>query len=207
MKRLLYSLLLATLSLTQTVAQLRPYREDERKFFTDFGVGVGVFKAGNAYTVNPLLMTNTRLGWQMYFSPQYIVSRRLNVGAKIGGIFRPKFNDLESNSVVQPKFTPWGLAFMDFHLGQGGRRSALFVGLGAGVTHIGSMEAKRNDTKETFMLRRRDRDVFATIVPRLGIAFREIKIQGEYFVTTPFNPDFISLSITGTIPTGKKRYY
>lgn len=209
MKPILCTLLILTCYYRQSLAQtsLRPYQEDERRFFTDFGVGVGVFKAGNAYTVSPLLITNTRLGWQMYVSPQYILSPRLNVGMKVGGIFRPKYDDLESNSIIQPKFTPWGLAFVDFYLGKGERNSALYIGLGGGVTHIGSMEAKSNDTRQTFMLRRRDRDVFATIVPRAGIAFREIKIQAEYFVTTPFNPDFVSLSILGTIPTGKRKYY
>jgi hypothetical protein len=186
----------------------RPYQTDERRFYLDAGVGGGLLKSSSAYSFkSPIFLPNTGLGWQMYIAPQYLLSDRINLGVKMGGVFRPKFEDLETNSVVQPKFTPFGLLFADYYLGSAERNSRMYIGLGGGVTYIGSQEAYNKDTRKVFYFRRRDRDAFATIVPRFGIAFREFKVQAEYFVTTPYNPDYFSITIMGTLALGRSRYF
>ncbi|GAB2802139.1 hypothetical protein GCM10027275_55550 [Rhabdobacter roseus] len=185
----------------------RPY-EDERRFYLDVGVGGGVSKASRAYAVQPLFLANTRLSWQVFAAPHYIVSERLNLGLQLGGVFRPKFDDAESNSTLQGKFTPYGVLFADYYLGAGGyKRVRPYLGFGVGATYIGELEARHNQTDAVYYLRRKDRDVFLTLVPRVGVAFRELKVQAEYLVTTPFNPDIFCLTLISTIPLGRPRYY
>ena len=185
----------------------RPY-EDERRGYMEIGVGAAASKAGAAYTVSPVFLKDTRLGWQVFFSPQYIVSERINLGVKLGGVFRPKFFDMESNSQLEGKFTPYALPFADLYFGGGQRGLArFFVGVAAGATYIGKLEARHALTDETYYLRRRDRDIFLTVAPHVGVVFGDLKISVEHIVTTPFNPDITSIILSNTFPMGRRRYY
>ncbi|HEV7351225.1 hypothetical protein [Telluribacter sp.] len=203
---LLLPALLGTFAVYAQSSQ-RPY-EDERRLYVEVGVGAGLSKASRAYSINPLFLPKTRLGWQVYLAPQYLITDRINLGLRLGGVFRPKFDDPESNSVLQGKFTPYGLAFADYYLGSSGSKSAkFFLGMGVGATYIGELEARHNQTNQVYLLRRQERDVFLTLVPRAGVAFRDFKIQVEHLVTTPFNPDITSITISSMIPVGRPAYY
>jgi hypothetical protein len=185
----------------------RPY-QDERKGYMEIGVGAAASKAGAAYTVSPAFLKNTRLGWQVFLAPQFLLTQRVNLGIKLGGIFRPKFYDQESNSQLQGKFTPFALPFADLYLGGRTYRSARFlVGISAGATYIGKLEARDVTTDQVYDLRRRNRDIFLTVAPHIGLVFGDLKIQVEHIVTTPFNPDITSITLSNTIPLGRRRYF
>lgn len=174
----------------------------------EIGVGAAASKAGAAYTVNPAFLKNTRLGWQVFLAPQFLLSKRINVGIKLGGIFRPKFYDEESNSQLQGKFTPFALPFADLYLGSKKYHSARFlIGIAAGATYIGKLEARNIKNDVVYDLRRRNRDIFLTLAPHIGVIFGDLKIQVEHIVTTPFNPDITSLTLSNTIPMGRRRYF
>jgi len=83
----------------------RPYQA-ERKSYMEIGVGAVASKAGAAYTVSPVFLKNTRLGCQVFLASQFLLSKRINMGIKLGSVFRPKFYDKESNSQLQGKLTP-----------------------------------------------------------------------------------------------------
>ncbi|TDB68970.1 hypothetical protein [Arundinibacter roseus] len=203
-----YLLLIFFIAETATAQSFeRPY-QDERRAYMEIGVGAGASKAGAAYTVKPLFLENTRLGWQVFLAPQVIVSPRINLGLRLGGVFRPKFTDLESNSELQGKFTPYGLLFGDYYFGAPGKRNTrFFIGLGGGGTYIGKLEARHLQTDEAYFLRRKDQDIFLTIVPRAGVVIGDLKIQVEHIVTTPFNPDITSITLSNTIPMGRRKYF
>ncbi|WP_428655761.1 hypothetical protein [Runella sp.] len=190
-----------------------PIEQDERRLWLDVGVGPGVLKAGSAYSFKPLFLPKVGLGWQIFVTPHYIVSERLNLGLKLGGVFRPKFEDAESNSIIQPKFTPYGLASIDFFLTPAYRswgapaKTRFYIGLNAGISYFGELEAKDLVTEQTYKLRRRGKDMFLTVAPRIGVSIGEIKLEIEHIVTTPFNPDFTSFTISTGIPLGISRYY
>lgn len=190
-----------------TLAQefTRPY-QDERRGYMEVGVGVAASKAGAAYTISPVFLKDIRLGWQVFFTPQFIVSPHINVGVKLGGVFRPKFFDIESNSQLQGKFTPFVLPMADFYFGSGGS-ARFFIGVAVGATYIGKLEARDTVNYESFYLRRRDRDIFLTVAPHVGVVFGDLKISVEHIVTTPFNPDITSLTLSNTIPMGRRRFF
>lgn len=209
MRTLYLTLLSISLFLGSAKAQdfKRPY-QDERKGYMEIGVGAIASKAGAAYTVSPAFLKNTRLGWQVFLAPQFLLSQRINMGIKLGGAFRPKFYDQESNSQLQGKFTPFALPFADLYLGGKTYRSARFlIGIGAGATYIGKLEARNVTTEEVFDLRRRNRDIFLTVAPHIGVVFGDLKIQVEHIVTTPFNPDLTSITLSNIIPMGRRRYF
>ena len=183
----------------------RPY-QDERRGYMEIGVGVTASKAGAAYSVSPVFLKDTRLGWQVFFTPQFIVSPHINLGVKLGGVFRPKFFDVESNSQLQGKFTPFVLPIADLYFGSGGS-ARFFIGVAAGATYIGKLEARDAVTDDTYYLRRRDRDIFLTVAPHVGVVFGDLKISVEHIVTTPFNPDVTSLTLSNTIPMGRRRFF
>ena len=183
----------------------RPY-QDERRGYMEIGVGVAASKAGMAYTLSPLFLKDTRLGWQVFFTPQFIVSPHINLGVKLGGVFRPKFFDIESNAQLAGKFTPFVLPMADLYFGSGGK-ARFFVGVAVGATYIGKLEARDTVNYESFYLRRRDRDIFLTIAPHAGVVFGDLKISIEHIVTTPFNPDITSLTLSNTIPMGRRRFF
>lgn len=185
----------------------RPY-QDERKGYMEVGVGAAVSKAGAAYAVKPAFLKHTRLGWQVFLAPQALLSQRLNLGIRLGGVFRPKFYDQESNSQLQGKFTPYALPFLDYYLGPRAYRSTRFlIGLSVGATYIGKLEARHVATDEVYDLRRRNRDIFLTAAPHIGVVFGDLKIQVEHIVTMPFNPDITSLTLSNTIPMGRRKYF
>lgn len=183
----------------------RPY-QDERRGYMEVGVGVAASKAGAAYTVSPVFLKDTRVGWQVFFTPQFIVSPHINVGVKLGGVFRPKFFDVESNSQLQGKFTPFVLPMADLYFGSGSS-ARFFIGVAAGATYIGKLEARDAVTDDSYYLRRRDRDIFLTVAPHVGVVFGDLKISVEHIVTTPFNPDITSLTLSNTIPMGRRRFF
>lgn len=183
----------------------RPY-QDERRGYMEIGVGVTASKAGAAYSVSPVFLKDTRLGWQVFFTPQFIVSPHINLGVKLGGVFRPKFFDIESNAELQGKFTPFVLPMADLYFGSVGK-ARFFVGVAAGATYIGELEARNAITDDTYSLRRRDRDIFLTVAPHIGAVFGDLKISVEHIVTTLFNPDITSLTLSNTIPMGRRRYF
>ena len=189
------------------------YQKDERRLWLSAGVGAGLLKAGSAYSINPLFLTKAGLGWQVFLAPHYIVSERLNLGLKLGGVFRPKFEDVESNSIIQPKFTSYGLLFADFFLTPAYRswgapaKTRFYIGLNAGVSYFGKLEAKDLVTEQVYALRRRGQEAFLTVAPKIGVSIGEIKLEIEHIVTTPFNPDFTSITISSAIPLGVSKYY
>lgn len=192
---------------THALAQefTRPY-QDERRGYIEIGVGAAASKAGAAYTISPAFLKDTRLGWQVFIAPQFIVSPHINLGVKLGGVFRPKFFDVESNSEIQGKFTPFVLPMADLYIGSGGK-ARFFIGVAAGATYIGKLEARDAVTEDSYFLRRRDRDIFLTIAPHVGVVFGDLKISVEHIVTTPFNPDITSITLSNTIPMGRRRFF
>ncbi|MFN4144473.1 MAG: hypothetical protein ACK4GN_01525 [Runella sp.] len=189
------------------------YNDDDRRFWINVGVAPGLLKASSAYSIKPLFLTEAGLGWQIFAAPHYLVSERINVGLKLGGIFRPTFQDAETNSIVQSKFTSYGLLFADFYLTRPHSilerplKPRFYVGLGGGVSYIGVLEARDLVTEMPYTFRRRDRDIFLSVAPKVGVHVRNVKLEIEHFVTTPFNPDFTSISIISAIPMGRPRYY
>ena len=184
--------------------------DDGRRFMLDIGLGTGLLKAGSAYSIKPLFLYKPNLGMQLYVAPHYIVSNRLTAGLRLGGIFRPTFEDQESNSIIQKKFTSYGLLYTEYYLTSLqilDNKPRFYVGLQVGASYIGKMEAKSLVTSETYYLRRRDRDVFLTVAPKIGVAFSQFKLEIEHIVTTPFNPDFTAINFISTLPIGKPRYY
>ncbi len=192
---------------TNTLAQefTRPY-QNERNSYMEIGLGVVASKAGAAYSVSPAFLENTRLGWQVFFTPQFIVSPHVNLGVKLGGVFRPPFFDVESNSQLSSKFTPFVLPMADLYFGNG-NSVRFFAGIAAGATYIGRLEARDAVTESTYYFRRRDHDIFFTVAPHVGVVFGDLKISVEHIVTTPFNPDVTSLTLSNTFPLGKRRYF
>ena len=181
---------------------------DERRVFVDVGIGLGLLKAGNAYTPSPLFLKNTGAVWQIQVAPRYFVNEDWNIGLKLGGLARPKFEDLESNSIVQPKFTPYILATSEYYFGNNQQtRHRYYAGLSAGITEIGTLEARDNLSQERFFFQRRDRSSFITVAPKVGVSFGEIKIEIEYMVTMPFNPDFVGITLISSITAGRSKYY
>ena len=181
---------------------------DERRVFVDVGIGLGLLKAGNAYTPSPLFLKNTGAVWQIQVAPRYFINENLNVGLKLGGLARPKFEDLETNSTVQPKFTPYILATSEYYFGNNQQaRYRYYAGLSAGITEIGTLEARDNLSQERFFFQRRDRSSFVTVAPKVGVSFGEIKIEIEYIVTMPFNPDFVGITLISSITAGRSKYY
>jgi hypothetical protein len=207
MRKTYFSFLVLLGLSTHALAQkfTRPY-QDERRGYMEIGVGAAASKAGAAYTVSPAFLKDTRLGWQVFIAPQFIVSPHINLGVKLGGVFRPKFFDVESNSQIQGKFTPFVLPMADLYFGSGGK-ARFFIGVAAGATYIGKLEARDAVTEDSYHLRRRDRDIFLTIAPHVGVVFGDLKISVEHIVTTPFNPDITSITLSNTIPMGRRRFF
>ena len=203
---LLWSVLALGLAAKNTQAQYLRNNED-RRVFVDVGIGGGLLKAGRAYTPSPLFLKNTSGVWQIQIAPRYYINENLNVGFKVGGLARPKFEDVETNSVVQPKFTPYFLATTEYYFGNYQASSRYYVGLSAGVTEIGTLEARDNISQERFFFQRRNRSSFITVAPKVGVSFGEIKIEIEYMVTMPFNPDFVGITLISSIAAGRSRYY
>lgn len=204
---IVFALLLSgTACLAQTYK--RPY-EDRRRVYVEVGAGVGLLKARQAYTLSPLFLNPLEVGIQFFAAPQVIVTERLNVGIRLGGVFRPKYNDIEANSTIEAKFTPYASLMGDYYFGAARfkPKARFFIGMGAGMSYIGELEARNNLTEEAYFFRRRDRDYFYTIIPRFGISFRDVKIQVEHIVTMPFNPDFTSITISTMVPVGKPSFY
>ncbi len=187
--------------------------QDDRRFWINVGAGPGFLKAGSAYDLKPLFLTKAGVGWQVFASPYYMASNRFNVGMKLGGIFRPTFEDAESNSIIQQKFTSYGFLFADYYLSSPYRilekpwKPRFYVGVSAGISYIGKLEAKDLTTEKYYTFRRRDKDAFLSVAPKIGVSFRKVKLEFEHIVTTPFNPDFTSITIISAIPLGNPRYY
>ncbi|AEI48889.1 hypothetical protein [Runella slithyformis] len=214
MKHALQFLAFGLLLTTGTWAQrIIATEQDERRLWLEVGVGPGFLKAGSAYTIKPLFLTKAGVGWQVFVAPYYKVNERFKIGLKLGGVFRPKFEDIESNSIIQPKFTSYGLMTADFFLTPAYRSwgapatTRSYVGLNAGVSYFGKLEARDLVTQQVYELRRHGREVFVAIAPKLGIVIGEIKLEIEHMITTPFNPDFTSFTISTGIPLGVSRYY
>lgn len=210
MRALCFSFLLISLFFNFAKAQkfTRPY-QDERKGYLEVGVGVVASEAGAPYTVIPDFLKNTRLGYQFFAAPQFLLSPRFNLGMKLGGIFRPKFYDQESSSQLQGKLTPHALVFFDFYLGNANRtRSArFFFGAGGGATYMGTLQARNTITDEAYGLRRENRDIFPTVAPHVGFVFGDMKIQVEHVLTFPATPAVTSLTFSNIIPMGRRRYF
>jgi len=214
MKNLIVIIILGLFLGGRTFAQrFVKVNEDDRRFWLNVGTGPGFLKAGRAHDLKPLFLDKAGIGWQVFASPYYMVSNRFNVGLKIGGIFRPTFEDVESNSIVQQKFTSFGLFYADYYLSSPYRilerawKPRFYIGLGAGMSYIGKLEAKSLTTDKNYTFRRRDKDAFLTVAPKFGVSFRKVKLELEHIVTTPFNPDFTSITIISAIPLGSPRYY
>jgi hypothetical protein len=214
MKKIYLAALLALMVGVQAYAQrFVKIDQDDRRFWMNVGAGPGFLKAGSAYDLKPLFLTKAGLGWQVFASPYYMISNRFNVGMKLGGIFRPTFEDAESNSIIQQKFTSYGFLFADYYLSSPYRilekpfKPRFYIGLSAGVSYIGKLEAKDLITEKSYTFRRRDRDAFLSVAPKFGVSFRKVKLEVEHIVTTPFNPDFTSITIISAIPLGNPRYY
>lgn len=214
MKHILLFLAFGLLIATGTWAQRAISTEqDERRLWLEVGVGPGFLKAGNAYTFKPLFLTKAGVGWQIFAAPYYKINERLNVGLKLGGVFRPKFEDAESNSIIQPKFTSYGLLTADFFLTPAYRswgapaHTRFYTGLNAGASYFGKLEARDLITAQVYDLRRHGREIFIAIAPKFGVRLGEIKLEIEHMVTTPFNPDFTSITISSGIPLGVSRFY
>lgn len=198
----LYLLLVINIAKAQNFFRID---QKEHPFQLSIGGGVGILKAGSAYSFSPLFKNN--IGMQMHITPHVFISERVSIGAKLGGIFRPKFIDEESNSVVQQKFTPYGLLTSDVYLGQGLRRVRAYIGLSAGMSFIGELEGRSIDTDQTILFKRREKDWFVTVAPKAGIAFSTARIELEYVVTTPFNPDYLGISLIGALPVSRQKFY
>lgn len=215
MKNLFTIALLGFLFLTEKTFAQRfiKINEDDRRFWINVGAGPGFLKAGQAYDLKPLFLTKAGIGWQVFASPYYMVSNRVNIGLKVGGIFRPSFEDMESNSFIQQKFTSYGLLYADYYLSSPYRilerpwKPRFYLGLSAGVSYIGKLEAKDLATEKYYTFQRKGKDAFLSVAPKIGVSFRKVKLEIEHIVTTPFNPDFTSITIISAIPLGSPRYY
>lgn len=207
MSKNISALAMCLLLLISCVKAQNFFRIDQKEypFQLSIGGGVGILKAGSAYSFSPLFKNN--IGMQMHITPHVYLSERLSVGIKLGGVFRPKFTDEESNSLVQPKFTPYGLLTSDLYLGQGLRKVRAYIGLSAGMSFIGELEGRTLDTDKAILFRRREKDWFLTVAPKAGIAFGTARIEFEYVVTTPFNPDYLGISLIGALPVSRQRFY
>lgn len=207
MNRLISSFAITFWVIVGTVNAQNFFRIDQKEypFQLAIGGGAGVLKAANAYSISPLFRNN--VGMNMQITPYFFLSERVTLGLKLGGVFRPKFTDEETNSIVQSKFTPYSLITSDFYLGQGLRRVRGYIGLSAGMSFIGELEGRTIDTDQTINFRRRDRDWFLTVAPKAGIAFGTARLEFEYIVTTPFNPDYFGINLIGALPIGRQRYY
>ncbi len=207
MIRFINVLTLAVLLSAINLKAQRFFRIDEREhpFQLAIGGGVGILKAGSAYSIKPLF--RSEIGMNMHISPYVFVSERLSLGAKLGGIFRPAFFDDESNNNVQAKFTPYAMATSDFFLGKGERRVRAYIGLSAGMSYIGELEGRNVVTDQTVFFKRREKDWFLTIAPKAGIAFGTARLELEYVVTTPFNPDYLNITLIGGLPISRQKYY
>ncbi|MEZ4903114.1 MAG: hypothetical protein R2822_15825 [Spirosomataceae bacterium] len=214
MKKLFTIIFLTFLFLGKSFAQrFVKINEDDRRWWINVGAGPGFLKAGQAYDLKPLFLTKAGLGWQVFASPYYMASNHLNIGLKLGGIFRPTFEDVESNSIIQQKFTSYGLLYADYYLSSPYRilekpwKPRFYLGLSAGVSYIGKLEAKDLTTEKYYTFQRRNQDAFLSVAPKIGVSFRKVKLEIEHIVTTPFNPDFTSITIISAIPLGTPRYY
>lgn len=210
MRTLYFSLLLISLFFSFAEAQkfTRPY-QDERKGYLEVGAGVIASEAGAPYKVNPDFLKNTRLGYQFFAAPQFLISPRINLGMKLGGMFRPKFYDQAASSQLQGKLTPYALVFLDFYLGNANRTRStrFFFGAGGGATYMGTLEARNTITDEAYGLRRENRDIFPTVAPHIGFVFGDMKIQVEHVLTFPATPAVTSLTFSNIIPMGRRRYF
>lgn len=214
MKKIYFAALVVAMVGVQSYAQrFVKIDQDDRRFWINVGAGPGFLKAGQAYDLKPLFLTQAGLGWQVFASPYYMASNRFNVGLKLGGIFRPTFEDVESKSLIQQKFTSYGFLFADYYLSSPYRilekpwKPRFYLGLSAGVSYIGKLEAKNLLTEQYYTFRRKNQDAFLSVAPKFGVSFRKVKIEFEHIVTTPFNPDFTSITIISAIPLGNPRYY
>lgn len=214
MKKIYFAALVVAMVGAQSYAQrFVKIDQDDRRFWINVGAGPGFLKAGQAYDLKPLFLTQAGLGWQVFASPYYMASNRFNVGLKLGGIFRPTFEDVESKSLIQQKFTSYGFLFADYYLSSPYRilekpwKPRFYLGLSAGVSYIGKLEAKNLLTEQYYTFRRKNQDAFLSVAPKFGVSFRKVKIEFEHIVTTPFNPDFTSITIISAIPLGNPRYY
>ena len=214
MKKLYLVALLGMLVGVQSYAQrFVKIDEDSRRFWMNVGVGPGLMKAGGSYDFSPFFLPKTAPTWQVFLSPYYMASNRFNVGLKLGGFFRPSFEDVESKSIIQQKFTSFGLLYADYYLSSPYRilerpwKPRFYLGLGAGVSYIGKLEAKDLLTENRFTFRRKNQDAFITVAPKIGVSFRYIKLEIEHTLTTPFNPDITSITIISALPLGNPRYY
>lgn len=210
MRTLYFSFLLISLVCTFAKAQKfkRPY-QDERKGYLEIGVGAVAAKAGAPYIVTPDFLKNTRLSYQFFVAPQFLISPRINLGIRLGGLFRPKFYDQDITSQIQGKLTPYALPFLDFYLGNANRdRSArFFFGVAGGATYFGTLDARNTLTDETYRLRRENRNIFLTIAPHVGFVFGDLKIQVEHMITMPAQPAITSLTLSNIFPMGRRRYF
>jgi hypothetical protein len=214
MKKIYLAALVVAMVGAQTYAQrFVKIDQDDRRFWINVGAGPGFLKAGQAYDLKPLFLTQAGVGWQVFASPYYMASNRFNVGLKLGGIFRPTFEDVESKSIIQQKFTSYGFLFADYYLSSPYRilekpwKPRFYLGLSAGVSYIGKLEAKNLLTEQYYTFRRKNQDAFVSVAPKVGVSFRKVKVEFEHIVTTPFNPDFTSITIISAIPLGNPRYY
>lgn len=213
MKKILYALILLLVSLSQSQAQ-RYFNlyGDERHLRLDIGAGVGLLKAGSAYSFSPVFLTKPGIGWNVHLTPRYFVSDKFNIGLKIGGHFRPGFEDTDeatqSPTFVQPKFTPYGMLSTEYYFGSSfDHRTRFYIGLSAGVTLMGEFDARDLTTDFNYKYKRRGQDIFLTVAPKFGVSFSELKFEIEHHVTTPFNPDFTSFNIITNLPVGRQRYF
>ncbi len=189
-----------------------PY-QDERKAYMEIGLGLTGTEAGVPYKVKPDFLKNIRLSGQVFLAPQFIVAERINVGLRLGGVFRPRYQSTDSSAstLFQDKFTPYALPFVDVYLGGNDYRNArFFFGAGVGATLVGKLETRNLLTRDTFFTRLQDRDIFLTVMPHIGVTFSDLKIQAEYLMTFPQAtalPAVYSLTLSNTFPMGRRRLF
>ena len=173
MKKIYFAALMVAMVGAQTYAQrFVKIDQDDRRFWINVGAGPGFLKAGQAYDLKPLFLTQAGVGWQVFASPYYMASNRFNIGLKLGGIFRPTFEDVESKSLIQQKFTSYGFLFADYYLSSPYRilekpwKPRFYLGISAGVSYIGKLEAKNLITEQNYTFRRKNQELPTSMLVR-----------------------------------------
>jgi len=191
---------------THVLGQIRSTEKVQYPFQMDLGFGVGLLKAGRAYDINPLFYTQG-IGFQFYAAPKYYFNDRFTLGLKIGGLFRPVFTDtLQIRS--EREFTPFVLLTAErYFAASANAKRRFYAGLSTGITYIGVFQAVDLKKQQNLIYLPRENRLYATLAPKVGVAFGEFKIELEYSVTFGYNPDFLGVTLVSPILISRPRYY
>jgi hypothetical protein len=192
------------------LGQLRSTEKVQHPFQLDIGFGAGLLKAGRAYDINPLFYTEGA-GFHIYGAPKYYTSENLALGLTVGGVFRPTFTSRLGDTLnvrSEREFTPFALLTAERYFSSAAHpRRRFYVGLSAGTTYVGYIQARDLDNDRNFGYVPRENRFYITAAPKIGVAFSEFKIELHYNVTFRYNPDFLGLTIVCPVRASRPTYF